>query len=188
MGLLQAIFIFLGLSLDSFVLMMDKGARMRKLEIKKALLYSIVYSLAAESLFLLGYLSSYLFKNSLNETEELSIAIFIIFAIGIYVFFKSFKRVNEEERADDSFTLKKCFKLALITNIDTFCLGVGFSFSEVYALEGATLIFIISMIIILSSLYIGYSQGSKYARVVGMSGGALIIAFSIFLFAKVIIG
>ena len=42
MGLLQAVFICLGLSLDSFVLMMDKGATMRKLELKKAMLYSLV--------------------------------------------------------------------------------------------------------------------------------------------------
>ena len=83
MGVLQAIFIFLGLSLDSFVLMMDKGATMRKLEMKKALLYSGVYSLAAEILLLLGYVTSFIFKDSLNRKAELSIAVIIIFRDSI---------------------------------------------------------------------------------------------------------
>lgn len=186
MGVLQAIFIFLGLSLDSFVLMMDKGATMRKLEMKKALLYSVVYSLAAEILLLLGYVTSFIFKDSLNRKAELSIAVIIIFGIGLYIFFKSLRHEDLEEHVDDSFNLKECFKIALITNFDTFCLGVGFSFSEIEIFYGALLIFVISFIVTYIAQYIGYSQGSKYTKVVGVSGGVLIIGFSIFLLTKVI--
>ena len=87
MGLLQAVFICLGLSLDSFVLMMDKGATMRKLELKKATLYSLVYSLAAEILLLIGYLISFIFTGFLTSKMKLFIAIILIFTIGVYIFF-----------------------------------------------------------------------------------------------------
>ena len=135
MGLLQAVFICLGLSLDSFVLMMNKGATMRKLELKKAMLYSLVYSLAAEILLLIGYLISFIFTGFLTSKTKLFIAIILIFTIGVYIFFKSLKREESEERVDDSFNIKECFKLAIFTNIDTLCLGIGFSFSKIEIID-----------------------------------------------------
>ena len=89
--------------------MMDKGATMRKLELKKAMLYSLVYSLAAEILLLIGYLISFIFTGFLTSKMKLFIAIILIFTIGVYIFFKSLKREESEERVDDSFNLKKCF-------------------------------------------------------------------------------
>ena len=186
MGLLQAVFICLGLSLDSFVLMMDKGATMRKLELKKALLYSLVYSLAAEILLLLGYLVSFIFTGFLTSKTKLCIAIILIFTIGVYIFFKSLKREESEERVDDSFNIKECFKLAIFTNIDTLCLGIGLSFSKIEIIVSILMIFVISFIVILIAQYIGYTQGSKHTRILGVSGGILIIAFSIYLYSKIL--
>ena len=186
MGLLQAVFICLALSLDSFVLMMDKGATMRKLELKKAMLYSLVYSLAAEILLLTGYLISFVFTGFLTSKTKLCIAIILIFAIGIYIFFKSLKREESEERVDDSFNLKECFKLAIFTNIDTLCLGIGLSFSKIEIIVSVLMIFVISFIVILIAQYIGYTQGAKHTRILGVSGGMLIIAFSIYLYSKIL--
>ena len=185
MELLQAVFICLGLSLDSFVLMMDKGATMRKLELKKAMLYSLVYSLAAEILLLIGYLISFIFTGFLTSKMKLFIAIILIFTIGVYIFFKSLKREESEERVDDSFNLKKCFKLAIFTNIDTLCLGIGFSFSKIEIIVSVLMIFVISFIVILIAQYIGYTQGAKHTRILGISGGMLIIVFSIYLYSRI---
>ena len=185
MGLLQAVFICLGLSLDGFVLMMDKGATMRKLELKKAMLYSLVYSLAAEILLLIGYLISFIFTGFLTSKMKLFIAIILIFTIGVYIFFKSLKREESEERVDDSFNLKKCFKLAIFTNIDTLCLGIGFSFSKIEIIVSVLMIFVISFIVILIAQYIGYTQGAKHTRIFGVSGGMLIIVFSIYLYSRI---
>ena len=185
MGLLQAVFICLGLSLDSFVLMMDKGATMRKLELKKAMLYSLVYSLAAEILLLIGYLISFIFTGFLTSKMKLFIAIILIFTIGVYIFFKSLKIEESEERVDDSFNLKKCFKLAIFTNIDTLCLGIGFSFSKIEIIVSVLMIFVISFIVILIAQYIGYTQGAKHTRILGVSGGMLIIVFSIYLYSRI---
>ena len=185
MGLLQAVFICLGLSLDSFVLMMDKGATMRKLELKKAMLYSLVYSLAAEILLLIGYLISFIFTGFLTSKTKLFIAIILIFTIGVYIFFKSLKREESEERVDDSFNIKECFKLAIFTNIDTLCLGIGLSFSKIEIIVSILMIFVISFIVILIAQYIGYTQGSTHTRILGASGGMLIIVFSIYLYSRI---
>ena len=186
MGLLQAVFICLGLSLDSFVLMMDKGATMRKLELKKAMLYSLVYSLAAEILLLIGYLISFIFTGFLTSKTKLFIAIILIFTIGVYIFFKSLKREESEERVDDSFNIKECFKLAIFTNIDTLCLGIGLSFSKIEIIVSILMIFVISFIVILIAQYIGYTQGSKHTRILGVSGVMLIIVFSIYLYSRIL--
>ena len=185
MGLLQAVFICLGLSLDSFVLMMNKGATMRKLELKKAMLYSLVYSLAAEILLLIGYLISFIFTGFLTSKTKLFIAIILIFTIGVYIFFKSLKREESEERVDDSFNIKECFKLAIFTNIDTLCLGIGFRFSKIEIIVSILMIFVISFIVILVAQYIGYTQGSTHTRILGVSGGMLIIVFSIYLYSRI---
>lgn len=188
MELIQAIFVLFGLSLDGFVLMMNKGATLRKLDIKKASLYSLVYCGAAELAFLIGYIISIPFKDMMGVKTEILIAAVLVFGIGIYIFFKGYRYQECEERVDDSFDLKECFKLACFTNLDTICLGASCGFSSLLIWTGMLLIFVVAFIVMFIALNIGYRNGSKHTRAVGMVGGLLIICLSIFLLRKVVLG
>lgn len=181
MSLMQAVLIFIGLSLDSFIVMMNKGASIRTLKIKHLLSYALIYSLVDVGAVLIGYGISYLFKDAMIDRLEVAIACLIMFVIGCYLCTKSFRADPFVEKLDDNFGLKQCFLTALATSLDTLFLGVGFSFLEISMLQAVLLSFIITFVTIVVALKIGYTQGAQYQRVVGMSGGGLILVFSLYI-------
>ena len=187
MGLIQATMIFIGLSLDSFVIMMKKGATVRKLQTKDLLLYALIYSVADVFAVLVGYLVSFIFKDVLSGELEISIACLIMFAIGVFLCVKSAKDCTFEEKLDKDFGYKQCFTMAAVTSLDTLFLGVGFSFLGLSMLRAVVLAFCVTFIAIVAAMKISYSQGARYQRVIGIVGGSLIIAFCLFILMKYVI-
>ena len=187
MGLLQAAMIFVGLSLDGFVIMMKKGATVRKLQTKDMILYALIYSVTDVCAVLLGYLTSFIFKDILSGELEISIACLTMFAVGVFLCVKSWKVGTFEEKLDKDFGYRQCFRLAAITCLDTLFLGIGFSFLGLSMLMAVILSFCISFVTIIAALKIGYSQGARYQRVIGISGGSLIIVFCLYVLIKYVI-
>lgn len=181
MTFFHALLIFLGLSLDSFVLMMNKAATIRNLTLTRSLLYTLIYACVDVVALLCGYGISMMFKDSLKPKGSMVISCLIIFAIGIYLCAKSWHSNDLEERLDPNFGLRECLKLAFETTLDTLFLGVCFSLLEIGIGRGVMLAFIVSFITIFVAMYIGYRQGSRYSKVFGMSGGILMIIFSLYL-------
>ncbi len=96
--ILQQILIFLGLSIDGFVVMMNKGAQLRNLNLKKMLLYSLEFAGVATVMFMLGYLGSEPFVMSIEKARiEIMIASCIVFFIGTLLIVKSKMNKGFEE-------------------------------------------------------------------------------------------
>lgn len=182
MGLFQALLIIIGLSLDSFVLMMNKGAVVRNLTIRKSLIYALIFSITDVVAVCIGYGISYFRKGIMSDSFEASIACLIILSMGIFLITSAYKKTNIVERLDKYFNEKNCFRLALGTSIDTLFLSVGFSFLGISLARGVYLTFIVTFISVLAALRVGYTEGSVYTRAVGMSGGALMIILSLYLY------
>lgn len=179
--MLHASLIFLGMSLDSFVVMMHKGATLRNLTLKNTILYSLIYALISLGIFLCGYGVSVFFAGILPDGRvQIGAASLILLAVGLFVFIKSARHSEFVEKLDRNFDCRKLCRLALITNIDTFFVGAGFQLLGVplgYAVLAA---FLISFLTVFVSLETGYYHGAGFERTVGMSGGALMIVFSLY--------
>lgn len=184
MDILYAALIFFGLSLDSFVMMMNQASRLADLHKKDILLYSIVFSFAASLAMLLGYGAAIPLKSILADRSEQGFACLIILVTGFYILMKSLKNKAPEEKADREFDAKRCMQIAVLSRIHTFLMGICFSFLGVSVLSALALIFVMTMIDAAAAIWIGYTQGSRYYRAVGMMGGTLIIVFAILLLAK----
>ena len=187
MSMIQVIGIFIGLSLDSFIVMMNKGATIKSLNMKYASVYALVYAVISSCAVLAGYGISYIFVGYLSYRLEMGIACLILFALGFMICMKLLFSGKIEEKVDKSFNVKMCWKLALVTSIDTLLLGVGFGFLNIVMAQALLLSFVITFVTILVALWIGYTQGSKYQRIVGISGGILLIIFSLYFLFNYII-
>jgi putative Mn2+ efflux pump MntP len=83
--------------------------------------------------------------------------------------------------------MRKLIRLAVYTSIDTLFVGAGFSLLEI-AFSGVVLLSsVISFITVFLAMEIGYNLGASYQRVVGMLGGALMIIFSMYLMAVLVL-
>ena len=181
MRVFQAVLIFIGLALDSFVLMMNQGARLNKLKFADSVRYAVIYAATSVGAVLIGYAISILFKDILGDRFEIFVACLAIFALGCFIMVKSFKAQAVVETVDKDFNNKKCFQLALVTSLDTLFLGVCFSFLGIGLGYAVLLSFVVTLVAIVVAFTIGYNLGSSYTRVVGMSGGCLMIIFALYL-------
>lgn len=177
----QIILIFLGLSLDVFVVMMNKGATVRGLSLKNSIVYALIFSCVAMVAFLAGYGLSNIFRDNMSSTVQISAACLIIFAIGLFLAVHSYARKEVEEKLDPDFNYRNCLKLAFYANIDTFFLAVGLFFLGISLWSGVLLAFLMTFATVLVALRIGYVYGSAHTRIVGMSGGLLMVFFAIYL-------
>ena len=179
--MLHAGLIFLGPSLDSFVVMMHTGATLRNLTLKNALLYSLIYALISLGVFLCGYGVSVFFDGILSDGRvQIGAASMILLAVGLFVLIKSARHSEFVEKLDRDFDWRKLCRLALITNIDTFFVGAGFLLLGVPLGPAVVQAFVISFLTAFISLETGYYNGAGFERTVGMSGGAMMIVFSLY--------
>lgn len=186
--MVQAILIFAGLSLDGFIVMMNKGAQLRNLKFTKMLLYACEFAAVATGMFMLGFAGSQLFTSNIEKARiELTIAALIVFFIGVFSITKSFMNKGFEEKLDEDFDAKALFKKALYTSIDTLFIGAAYGFMNVGAVNALAISFVTTFFAVLTALIIGYNLGAKYQRIIGMIGGALMVFFGIYLIATYIL-
>jgi len=187
MDILYAALIFAGLSLDSFVMMMNQASRLADLHKKDILLYCTVFSLAASAAMLMGYGAAIPLKTVVADKNEQALACLIILVTGLYILMKSLKNKAPEEKADREFNAGRCARIAAFSRIHTFLMGICFSFLGFGVFNALGLLFAMTMIDAAAAIWIGYTQGSRYYRAVGMFGGTLIIVFGFLLLAKYVV-
>ena len=181
MEFIHALLIFLGLSLDSFVIMMNKGATVRDLTMKKSVIYALIHVFTNLLAVLLGYGISSLLKGIMPARIQIFTACLIIFGMGVFLATRAWKYRDAEEKLDRDFDWQRCLYLAAGTSIDTLFLGGGFSFCGLPLSQSLLLAGAVTFISILAALRIGYRFGSGYSRPVAMAGGVLLAGFSIYL-------
>lgn len=186
--MLKEIMIFLGLSIDSFVLMMNKGAQLRNMNMKKNFTYALEFALVAMGMFMFGFLCSKPFVISIARVKtEIAIACLIILIIGTMISTKAVLNRDFEERLDTSFDCKVLLKQALFTSIDVFFVGAAYGFLEVHAINALIISFVITFLAVSTALLIGYNCGAKYQRIIRLVGGILMIIFGIYLITTYIV-
>lgn len=186
--MLQAIVIFIGLSLDSFIVMMQKGAQLANFSNGKKALYALIYAVTTDVMLILGYGLSMTFIGAIPDGKlEIAIACLIIVSCGVWLMTKSFKSKGFEEKVDHDFNIKKLFRLAVYTSVDILFVGAGFSLLGIAFTSAIWISFVISFITVFMALEIGYNLGASYQRAVGMLGGALMVIFSMYLMAVLVL-
>lgn len=186
--MLQAIVIFIGLSLDSFIVMMQKGAQLANFSIGKKALYALVYALVNDFMLIVGYGVSMTFKGAIPDGKlDVAIACLIIVACGVWLMTKSFKSQGFVEKVDHDFDIRRLLRLAVYTSIDTLFIGAGFSLLGISFTSAVWISFVISFINVFFAMESGYNLGAKYQRAVGMLGGAVMIIFSMYLMAVLVL-
>ena len=184
----KEIMIFFGLSIDSFVLMMNKGAQLRNMNMKKISAYALEFALVAMGMFMFGFACSKPFVISIDRVKiEIAIACLIILIIGTMISTKAVLNKDFEERLDASFDCKVLLKQALFTSIDVFFVGAAYGFLEVHALNALIISFVITFLSVSTALLIGYNCGAKYQRIIRLIGGILMVIFSIYLITTYIV-
>lgn len=180
--MLWILFILIGLSLDSAVVMMNKGAQLTSLNYGKTIWYALIYAAVSFVVFSLGFgLATVLDPYAFTARTQSFMAVLVVMCIGVWIVTRSFNRGEIEERADRDFCVKTLIRIAAVTNIDTFIVGGCVSFYGMSFFMPALNLAGVTFLVVLASLRAGYSLGAGHQKIIGIIGGSLIIVFSIYL-------
>ncbi len=183
--MINTLFIFSGLLLDSFVVMMEKGATLRRQPVKNLLLYSLVYAAVTAVMFMIGCLLSFALSSFLpdGKTETLTAAALINIA-GVSVVVKTLLSQKYEERLDRHFGLKSLVRLAALSGIHILIAGMSFSLFGLKVLPALLLACGLFFAAVFAGLEVGEELGAGYRRTISLSGGVLMILFSLIVFVR----
>lgn len=180
MGILETVFIGIGLAMDAFAVAICKGLSMKKMSWKKAGIIAIYFGVFQMLMPILGYLLAAGFHDWIESLDHW-IAFILLAFIGGKMIKESF---GEEENLNDNIDFKSMIVLAIATSIDALAVGITYAFLNTTNIIGSfASIGIITFCVSLIGVKIGNKFGNKYGDKAELVGGIILI----FIGAKILL-
>ena len=176
MSLITLFITAVGLSMDAFAVSICKGLALKKINLRKACLVGLWFGGFQALMPLLGYLLGSQFKQSVEAIDHW-IAFALLFLIGINMIKEALSK--EEEKADDSLSVRTMFLLAVATSIDALAVGVTYAFLQVNIVPAVSFIGIITFALSAIGVKVGNVFGVKYKSKAELTGGVILILIGI---------
>lgn len=177
------ILLFVGLSLDCFNVMMEKGAKVKSLGFKQIVGYSSMFALM-NLLFLYGgaYLTK-LMNSNFDKELMFIVGLMLFLAEGVFFIVKVFTKNKFEEKLDLSFNYKSCLLLSVITNLDSLFAGICLAMLSIPVSYFPFICSVFAFMAAILGLNVGYHFGAKFQKVFSMAQGVIIIVFVVSMLA-----
>lgn len=162
--MLLFIFVIICISLDVFVLMMEKGATSLQVTLKKAFLHGFVFSVITSLLYILGCLFTKLIFTDSFVLFNKVLAIILLDIIAIRIIWKTRNSSPFEEKLDLSFNIKKNIHMAFFTGLDCFLIAIICSYLNSNFYIQSLFVFFITLATVVIGEYTGYYCGASYQK------------------------
>ena len=162
--------------MDAFAVSICKGLALKKIDLRKACLVGLWFGGFQALMPLLGYLLGSQFKQSV-ETIDHWIAFALLSLIGISMIKEALSK--EEEKADDSLSVRTMLLLAVATSIDALAVGVTYAFLQVDIIPAVSFIGIITFALSAIGVKVGNVFGVKYKSKAELTGGVILILIGV---------
>lgn len=177
MGIVELLFISVGLAMDAFAVSVCKGLNMSKINYKNAGIIALFFGTFQGFMPLIGYFLGTRFQRYIQSIDHW-IAFGLLVFIGGQMIFEVFK--GEEEALDedgDKLQLKQLVILAIATSIDALAVGITFALLDggVGIITSVLMIGIVTFIISFMGVIIGNRFGNKYERKAQLAGGIILV-------------
>lgn len=188
---LQTILFAFGISLDSLGIMILEGSMYREIKQKDLAKQSLLIGLWQAIGFLIGNrLVTRLLREGIESNLHLSynsylfISFVIFVGLGIWMLSKGLRSNVVLERRRESVNLKRTLGLAMITSVDALVAGLALSFSGIRLSSLFVVIFLVSILSVITGLYIGHLLGYKYKSNAHILSGIIFLSFAIYILFK----
>ena len=174
MSTYELFIIAVGLSMDALAVAICKGLSMAKMSWKKGIIVGLWFGGFQALMPLIGYLLGAQFESKITAFDHW-IAFILLGLIGGNMIREGVS--GDEEKTDDSVSIKSMLPLAIATSIDALAVGVSFSMVEltvpIYA--AAALIGCTTFAISVAGVFVGNLFGARYKNRAEFVGGAILI-------------
>ena len=174
MSTLELLIIAIGLSMDAFAVAVCKGLSISNnhIRISQAVIVGGWFGLFQGLMPVMGYLLGVRFERQIAVFDHW-IAFLLLGLIGAEMLKGSLS--CENERTDNSLSVKSMFPLAVATSIDALAVGVTFAFLQVSILPAVTMIGTVTFILSTIGAKAGSLFGIRYKSRAEIAGGIILI-------------
>lgn len=173
MGIIELLFIGIGLSMDAFAIAICKGLGMRKLNLKQGVVIALFFGGFQALMPMLGWLLGSQFEAYIVSVDHW-IAFVLLSFIGGKMIWDAVKGGDDGE-GSYGFSIKELFLLSIATSIDALAVGVTFAFLRTPILSSAFIIGCTTFVISLAGVFIGHKFGSRFEKGAEITGGVMLI-------------
>lgn len=177
MPFFELLIISIGLSMDAFAVAICKGLSMEQNTIGKSVTVGSYFGLFQGLMPVIGYILGVKFQNSIQAIDHW-VAFILLALIGLNMIKESLEDANQCN-LDDSLSFKNMTMLAIATSIDALAIGITFGLLGVNIIKSATMIGVVTFIISIIGVNIGFEFGCKYKSKAEFAGGIILIAMGL---------
>lgn len=172
MGILELLFIAVGLSMDAFAVSIGKGLSVCRVKMRHSLSVGMWFGGFQALMPLIGFYLGNTFASAITSFDHW-VAFLLLGIIGGNMIRESL--TSESDEQDPDFSTRNMLMLAIATSIDALAMGVTFAFFNVNIWEAIFIIGIITFGLSVIGLKIGNIFGCRYKRRAEFVGGAILI-------------
>ncbi|MGZ7119015.1 MAG: manganese efflux pump MntP [Methanobacterium sp.] len=175
MDLTTILLIAIAVAINTCIIAITKGMVIKS-TMKRALIISPIFSGFQVIIFLIGWIFGVLLQTFIS-TSASWIAFILISIIGIKMIYES---IFGNERDEDVFGVKQIIFLALATIPNAFVVGISFGLLNTSILQVSFTIGAVTLILSLTSFYIGKQVRYVFGKEIRILGGLLLIGIGLF--------
>ena len=172
MSTYELFIIAVGLSMDALAVAICKGLSMAKMSWKKGIIVGLWFGGFQALMSLIGYLLGAQFESKITAFDHW-IAFILLGLIGGNMIREGVS--GDEEKTDDSVSIKSMLPLAIATSIDALAVGVTFAFLRVNIVYAVSFIGVITFLLSTVGVKVGNVFGARYKSKAEIAGGVILI-------------
>ncbi len=177
MGIMEIVFLAVGLSMDACAVSICKGLAMKKATLKEGTICGIWFGGFQALMPLIGFYLGTLFADAIKAIDHW-VAFLLLAFIGIGMLREAFSKGEDCDcgcgQADLSF--KTMFVMAVATSIDALAVGISLAMAgNVNIFLAVTLIGIITFVMSCLGVKIGNLFGSRFEKKAQAAGGIILL-------------
>ena len=172
MSTYELFIIAVGLSMDALAVAICKGLSMAKMSWRKGIIVGLWFGGFQALMPLIGYLLGAQFESRITAFDHW-IAFILLGLIGGNMIREGVS--GDEEKTDDSVSIKSMLPLAIATSIDALAVGVTFAFLRVTIAYAVSFIGVITFLLSTVGVKVGNVFGARYKSKAEIAGGVILI-------------
>lgn len=178
MGLVEILFISIGLAMDAFAVSVCKGLSMKKMNWKKACIIGLWFGIFQAGMPVIGFFLGSAFEELITSIDHW-IACVLLGFIGGKMIKDAFS--SDGESYGDNVDFKSMLVLAIATSIDALAIGIAYvcGYGSKNAAITFTSIGIITFFLSVLGVKIGNKFGDKYEQKAEFVGGVILVLLGI---------
>lgn len=172
MGILEIIFIAVGVAMDAFAASISKGLVTESDVFKKGVKLSLCFGLFQMIMPFYGFLIGNKFGYRITKIDHW-VAFVLLLIIGLQMI------KEDEDNVNNKFDIKTLLILGIATSIDALAVGITFSILKAPIKLAVILIGLITFVISFIGFWIGNTVGNRYRKLSQVMGGLILIGIAI---------